>query len=168
LDRIVLEMNRLAILALVVGFLGAGTRPARGGATRPKPILAAASAVTVDVRRTVLLEGDFEFPNAVQIGYPLDIVVFQGMHFVRYRVAATPVAGTSTLLADGSLSASELPAFLGVGTPAPANVRIVTLTNSEIRVVLPADFTAGTATALLFTVLTSDTSLSNPISLVLP
>lgn len=161
-------MNRLTILALLVGFLAVGTRPAHSGATRPRPILSAASAVAVDGRRTVVLEGDFEFPNAVQVGYPLDIVVFQGTRFVRYRVAATSVGGTSDLLADGVLAASEIPAFLTVGNPAPPDVRIVTLTNSAIRVVLPADFTAGTATAVLFAVLTNDTSLSNPISLVLP
>jgi hypothetical protein len=154
-----------AVLAL--GLL-AGARLAQGGATSPQLAIAAAVGLLGEGRRAVAIEAGYDFPNAVQVGYPLQIVVFQGTRFVRYPIGGSPVTGESALLADGGLDAADLGAFLAQGTAAPADVRILTLTGSEARVALPAEFAAGTATAVLFTVLADGATLSNPLALVLP
>src|SRR5439155_965592 len=76
-------------------------------------------------QRSVALEGSFDFANAVQVAYPLNLVVFQGSRFVRYRVPGAAVAGDSPELADGQLTADELDAFGQEGSAAAAAVRIV-------------------------------------------
>jgi len=160
-------LQRLASLALVAVCLGL---PAHvlAGATSPSLVLSAASGEAADGARAVSVEGSFDFPNALQVGYPLQLVFFQGTRFARYEVAGAAVAGQSTALADGSLDEGELVGFLGDGAPAPAGVRIVTLTMTEGRVTLPAEFTAGPATAVLFTILADGSVISNPLSFVLP
>jgi hypothetical protein len=137
-------------------------------ATSPTLVVSAARATRGDARHAVIIEGTFDFANAVQVGYPLQLVVFQGTRFVRFPVGGTPRTGDTTLLADGRLDAAELPAFLAAGAPAAAEVRIVTLTGSSALVSLPASFAPGTATAQVFTVLPEEPVLSNPLALVLP
>ena len=152
----------LALLVLV--------RPAAAlaGATSPALVLGAASGEGSPGGHTVLLEGAFEFDNALQVGYPLQAVVFQKTRFVRYPIAGPPVTGTSPTLNDGVLTDAELAAFLGDGAPTPAAIRIVTVAPSSLRVTLPAQFRSGAATALLFTILPEGSVLSNQIDFVLP
>ena len=138
------------------------------GATTPTLAISAASGISGDARRTVVLETGWDYANGVQVPYALEIVVFQGTRFVRYPIDGTPVTGTSALLADGRLDPADVPAFLADGAAAPADVRIVTLVPGEARVSLPADFTAGAATAVLFAVLPDRNAFSNPLALVLP
>ena len=141
---------------------------ARAAGTTPTLILASADGAVADGARSVLLAGDFDYPNAVQVGYPLDLVVFQGTNFVRYRVAGPVVTGTSNALADGQLVSSELPSFLNDGTAAPVGVRVITLRFDQARVALPSTFTAGPATAVMFTLLPTGRMVSNPIQFTLP
>jgi hypothetical protein len=155
--------SRLLAFVLV---LAAAT--AWASATSPTLIVSAARAVHADGRHAVTIEGTFDFANAVQVGYPLQLVVFQGTRFVRYPAAGAPRTGDTALLADGRLDAAELPAFLAAGAPATADVRVVTLTATSALVALPADFAPGTATAQVFTVLPEEPVLSNPLALVLP
>jgi len=155
--------HRFLAVALV---LAAAT--AWASATSPTLIVSAARALRAESRHAVTIEGTFDFANAVQVGYPLQLVVFQGTRFVRYPATGTPRTGETALLADGRLDAAELPAFLAAGAPAPADVRLVTLTETSALVALPASFTAGTATAQVFTVLPEEPVLSNPLALVLP
>lgn len=136
-------------------------------ATSPTLIVSGARAVRADGRHAVTIEGTFDFANAVQVGYPLQLVVFQGTRFVRYPAAGAPRTGDTPLLADGRLDAAELPAFLAAGEPATADVRVVTLTATSALVALPAEFAPGTATAQVFTVLPEEPVLSNPLALVL-
>jgi hypothetical protein len=138
------------------------------GATSPTLVIASAFGIAGDARRTVVLETSWDYPNGVQVPYPLEIVVFQGPRFVRYPIHGAAVAGTSALLADGRLDAADLPGLLGAGAPAPGDVRIVTLTAGEARVALPAEFAAGVATAVLFATLPEHDVFSNPLTLVLP
>lgn len=153
-----------AVAALVV--LGAAT--ARPSATRPTLVVSAASAIRADGRYAVKIEGTFDFLNAVQVGYPLQLVVFQGTGFVRFPIGGVPHAGQTSLLADGQLDLADLSGFLAAGSPAPADVRVVSLSPTRAVVALPADFSPGTATAQAFTVLPNGSVLSNPLALVLP
>jgi hypothetical protein len=153
----------LALLALAV----AGGR-ALAGFTSPTLVLSAAHGDVGAAGRAAAFEGSFDFPNAVQVGYPLNLVVFQGSTFARYPAAGVPVAGTSAALADGTLAEAEVAAFASQGSPAAPPVRVVTMTPSAIRVTLPASFTAGPATGVLFTILADGTVLSNAIDFVLP
>lgn len=154
--------------AIVLALMLLGAMPAWPSATSPTLVVSAASATRADGRLAVTIEGTFDFANAVQVGYPLQLVVFQGTRFVRFAIGDTPRTGTTPLLADGQLALGELPAFLAAGDPAPPDVRIVTLTATHALVSLPADFAAGVATAQVFTVLPEEPVLSNPLALVLP
>ena len=140
----------------------------RASGTSPALVLSAAAGAAVGGQRSAALDGSFDFANAVQVAYPLNLVVFQGSRFVRYRVPGDAVAGNSPELADGQLSADELDAFGREGSAAPAGTRIVTLVSERIRVALPAGFTAGPTTAILYAVLPDSPVLSNPIDFTLP
>jgi hypothetical protein len=142
--------------------------PAWPSATSPTLVVSAASATRAEGRIAVSIEGTFDFLNALQVGYPLQLVVFQGTRFVRFAVGDSAHTGTAPVLADGGLVTGELPALLGAGSPAASDVRIVTLAPTRALVSLPAEFTAGTATVQLFTVLAEEPVLSNPLALVLP
>jgi len=141
---------------------------ARAGGTSPKLSLASAAGRAAEGARSAALTGSFEFPNAVEVGYPLQFAVFQGTRFVRYPVAGAPVTGTSPELADGQLTENELPAFLAEGSGAAAGVRIVSLNQTSTLLALPAEFAAGAATAVMFTVLGDKTVISNAIDFTLP
>lgn len=154
------------ILALLV--LGGLASLAHAGFTSPTLVLSAAHGEAGSVGRGAAFEGSFDFPNALEVGYPLSLVVFQGATFARYPAAAPPITGTSATLADGSLSDAELPALDGAGAPAAANVRIVTMTPSALRVTLPATFTSGPAAAVLYTMLSDGNVVSNVIPFDLP
>jgi hypothetical protein len=153
-----------ALAALVV--LGVDT--ARPSATSPTLVVSAATAIRADGRLAVTIEGTFDFLNALQVGYPLQLVVFQGTGFVRLPIGGVPHTGQASLLADGRLDVDDLAGFLAAGSPAPADVRIVSLSPTRAVVALPAAFGAGAATAQAFTVLPDGRVLSNPLVLVLP
>jgi hypothetical protein len=153
-----------ALVALVV--LGAAT--ARPSATSPTLVVSAASAIRADGRLAVTIEGTFDFLNAVQVGYPLQFVVFQGTGFVRFPIGGAPHTGETSLLADGRLDLADLSGFVDAGSPAPTDVRIVSLSPTRAVVTLPAHFSAGAASAQAFTVLPEEPVLSNPLALVLP
>lgn len=138
------------------------------GATSPTLVLGVAEGEALDGARAARFEGSFDFPNAIQVGYPLQLVVFQGTRFVRVPLVGTPRTGESPALADGTLAEGELTALLAAGAPTAAGVRIVTVTDRELRVTLPASFTAGPTRAILFAVLPEHPVLSNPIDFVLP
>jgi len=141
---------------------------ARAGATSPKLSLASAAGQVAEGARSAALTGSFEFPNAVEVGYPLQFVVFQGTLFVRYPVAGSPVSGTSPELSDGQLTENELPAFLAEGGAAAVGVRIVSLNQTSTLLAIPVEFAAGAATAVMFTVLSNKTVISNAIDFTLP
>jgi hypothetical protein len=161
--------RRLVGLAVVVGALLLRPHAAPGAATEPGPILSAASGAVAGTVRTAVVDGVFDFPNSIESGTALHLVVFQGTRFVRYPLGGgTPVSGDSGLLADGTLAQPEVATFLGAGAPAPSAVRFLTMTPDQVRVMLPATFTAGPATAVVFGIFGIDTVFSNPLTFVLP
>ena len=99
-------------LAIVLASLVAAAT-AWASATSPTLIVSAARAVAADGRRSVTIEGTFDFENAVQVGYPLQLVVFQGTRFVRFPAVGVPQTGETSLLADGRLDAAELAGSAG-------------------------------------------------------
>jgi hypothetical protein len=129
-------------------------------------VVSAASAIRAEGRYAVTIEGTFDFLNAVQVGYPLELVVFQGTTFVDFPITGGARTGLD-LLADG-LDLTDLSGFLVAGSPAAAEVRIVSLAPTRAVMTLPASFTPGAATAQVFTVLPDGRVLSNPLALVLP
>lgn len=155
------------LLGLVIG-LAMSTSIARAGFTSPPLVLSEARVAEGGGQRAVFLRGTFDFENAVQLGYPISLLVFQGATFVRFPLSGTAVVGTSSLLADGDLLDTEVDAVLAAGSPAPAGVRIVGLEPETIRATLPLTFTGGSATAIVIAVLTDGTVLSNPITFTLP
>lgn len=159
-------MKLLCCLLVMACF--ALTPVTHAGITSPTLLLSAASGIAAGGGRAVTVEGAFDFPNAVQVGYPLNLVVFQGTRFVRYPVVGGPVAGTSATLADGVLADTELTSLLQDGATVAGSTRIITLAPSQIRVALPSTFTAGATRAVLFTVLADGPVVSNPIDFTLP
>jgi hypothetical protein len=163
---VIFRRSRFRVLAAGVAL--ALSSVARAASTSPTLALSAAIGSGAGLAHGATVEGSFDFPNAVQPGYPLQLVVYQGTQFARFQVGGPVVTGASALLADGSLDQTELVAFLGQGAPAPAGVRIVTVTSSLIRVTLPSTFAPGSATAVLFTVLADGSVVSNALPFVLP
>lgn len=161
-------MLRSVLAVLLLTFAAMPPRLAESAATSPTLALSAVDVAAVDGKRTLTFAGVFDFENALQVAYPLHLVVFRGTRFVRYPVVGPAVVGDSSRLADGVLSLGELNGFLGEGTPAPAGVRLVTLTPTGGVVTLPADLGSGSATAILFTVLPEEPVRSNPLTFVLP
>jgi len=160
-----MTVRRLLSL-LVVSALAASI--AIAGFTSPTLVLSAARGDAGPAGRGAAFEGDFDFPNAVEVGYPLSLVVFQGTTFARYPAAAPPVTGTSPTLGDGVLAEAELAALDAAGGAADPSVRIVTMTPSTIRVTLPATFASGPASGVLYTILSDGSVVSNVVSFVLP
>jgi hypothetical protein len=138
------------------------------GATSPTLVLSAAHGDAGPAGRGAAFEGTFDFPNAVEVGYPLNLVVFQGTTFARYPAAAPPITGTSATLGDGMLAQGELDTLDAAGSAADASVRIVTMTPSSIRVTLPSTFTSGAAAGVLYTILPDGSVVSNVVAFVLP
>ncbi|TMA53829.1 MAG: hypothetical protein E6J76_03355 [Deltaproteobacteria bacterium] len=156
-------------LAIVAGLaLGLIAREVRAAATTPTLILTTAAPAVVGGARAVAFEGRFDFPNALEVGYPLELVIFQGAHFVRYPIAGTAHVGDSAALLAGHLDEDDVPTFDLEGAEAPADVRIVTFVPDRLRVTLPATFTAGRVTAVLFASVPHGAVVSNPIVFLLP
>lgn len=160
--------GRIAIaLALTAGLAGELAGEVRAAATTPTLVLSAAAPVAVGEARAVAFEGTFDFPNALEVGYPLALIVFQGTHFVRYPMTGRAHMGESSA-ASGRLDEDDVPTLDLEGVEAPADVRIVTFVPDRLRVTLPATFTAGRATAVLYASVPHGAVVSNPIVFVLP
>jgi hypothetical protein len=151
-------------LAVVLTF--ATTRLLQAGATTPTLALSSATATFIDTGiRLARFEAAYDYSNAVQADYDLELIVFQGESFARYPLSGPVRVGTSTALADG-LTASDLPALDAASTPAPANVRLVEIGPTEITVRVP--LFSGGATAVLVATVDEGIVLSNPLVFVLP
>jgi hypothetical protein len=158
------NMRCRILLAVVLTF--ATTRLLRAGATTPTLALSSAAATVVDAGiRSARFEAAYDYSNAVQADYDLELIVFQGENFARYPVSGPARVGSSTALADG-LTAGDLPTLEAASTPAPADVRVVEIGPTEITVRLP--LLTGGATAVLVATVDEGIVLSNPLTFVLP
>lgn len=156
-------------LVLAVGLAAGGLAgEVFAAATTPTLVLTTAAPAAVGEARAVAFEGTFDFPNALEVGYPLALIIFQGTHFVRYPLTGPAHMGESRAAVSGQLDADDVPTLDLQGVEAPADVRIVTFVPDRLRVTLPATFTAGSATAVLYASVPHGTVVSNPIIFVLP
>ena len=161
-------MRLLGASLLGMVFLVVGAFWVQAAATKPTLVIASGAGESTGDARAAVFEVSFDFLNAVQVAYPLNLVVFQGTHFVRYPASGPAVTGDSAALADGTLVDGEVAAFMGEGAPAPAEVRIVTIAADRLRVALPRTFTAGSATGELCATLPEGNALSNTVTFTLP
>ena len=140
--------TRLALLTAAL--LLAGT-PVYAANTDPTLALMRASAVRgAGGRATVTLEGSFSFADAVQLALPLEIVVTQGATSARY----TLTGNASLTVGGGPPQAVPPPGVLGM------DERTITL-------VLPAEFTAGDATAQIIATYEQKAIASNALRFTL-
>lgn len=141
--------------------------PARAGFTTPTLVIASGTVVEVDGARSAVFEAAFDFPNAVQTGYRVSLVVWQGTHFVRFPVSGPILEGSSAVLSDGALADTEVPTLFASGA-AITTARVLQLERDRIAVSLPPGFAAGAASAILATMPSEGSAVSNTIGLVLP
>jgi hypothetical protein len=141
--------------------------PAGAAGTDPTLALTSAEAVAVAGNTMVRLHGSVQFDDLLQFSFPAGVILFQGSNFVRVPMSGAAVSGTASLLAGG-LADTELFTLLGLGGPAPAPAQLISLQPSEVRIALPAGFSSGAATAVVYAVLEGDPFLSNAIEVTLP
>lgn len=161
-------MRLLGASLLGMVWLLTGALWVRAAATKPALAITSGVGESTGDARAAVFEVTFDFLNAVQVAYPLQLIVFQGTHFVRYPASGPAVVGDSAELADGVLSDAEVATFMSEGSPAPAGVRIVTMAPDHLRVALPSSFTAGATVGELFATLAEGNALSNTLSFSLP
>jgi hypothetical protein len=142
-------------------FLGFATT-VHGGSTDPVLVIGEASISAGQPARVVHLLGSWGFDDALQLDYPLSVVVSQGSSFVRFPFGGPPVAGTFAGLSDG-LAASEIAALESAGSPSAA-ASISHLALHEMTLALPAVFAPGGVRVVLYVSLPGEgTFLSNPV-----
>jgi hypothetical protein len=143
-------------------------RLAWAGATTPDLILASGSTMLGSGGVwTLSLTAAYDYSNAVQAAYDLELIVHQGQTFVRFPLSGSARTGMSPALADG-LGTADLPALDAASALAPAGVRVVSFDATSIIVTLPPSFQAGAVTASLAATVDEGPVLSNPLGLVLP
>lgn len=157
---------RIPIIAAAAALWVAALAPAaRGGSTDPMLVIGQATAAGGSPARIVNLLGAWGFDDALQIDYPLSIVVSQGTSFVRYPVGGSPESGTYSGLADG-LSIAEIPALESAGGLA-SSASIQRLARHEMTLALPATFASGAVTVVLYVSIPGEgTFLSNTVETV--
>jgi hypothetical protein len=158
-------LNARLLLAAVALLPLAGS--AMAGATTPTLLVASATVVGSGAARTVTFDVAYDYENAVQADYEIELVVFQGRDFARYPISGTARVGSSAALDDG-LAAADLPALDAAATPAPATVRPVVIAADRVTVSLPASFAPGSATVAFVATVEEGVVLSNPLDFTLP
>jgi hypothetical protein len=148
----------------------AAIAPPAGNAAGTDPTMAMDSAegfAAANGTRAVLASGAFSFDDLMQFSFPTGLIVTQGSNFARYDLNGEARSGSSAAVADG-VSALEIPGLLAAGSPASAPAALQKAQPGSILVTLPASFTAGTATAIFYTVIGGDPFVSNAVNVVLP
>jgi hypothetical protein len=137
------------------------------GATTPTLVVATGTVTAASGGRTATFEAAFDYENAVQADYDLELIVVQGRQFARYPVSGAPRVGESAAL-DDVLALGDLPALDAASTPAPAGVRVLSVGPSSMSVVFPATIGAGQASAALAATVDEGPLLSNPLVVMVP
>ncbi len=142
--------------------------PAGARAGSFEPVLAIGQVVARHAGQSALVEvtGNFGFDDALQIEFPLNLVVYQGKEFVRYPLGGEPISGTFVPLSSG-LQARQIPHLEAKGE-FESEAEIIRLEPNRITVSLPPKFEDGSITAILYVVgPTQGAFLSNPVSTTL-
>jgi hypothetical protein len=161
-------MTHVRTLLVATGLLATLAAPAHGGGSSPLLSLASADAfATSGGVRSVDVHGSFNFEDVVEGVFPAGLVVFQGTHFARFDQAGVVADGDASLLADG-LAASEVPALVALGAPAATPAALGQLRTDRVTVVLPAGFSPGAASVVLYAVYEGVGYASNTLAVTLP
>ncbi len=142
--------------------------PAGARAGSFEPVLAIGQVVARHAGQSALVEvtGNFGFDDALQIEFPLNLVVYQGKEFVRYPLGGEPISGTFVPLRSG-LQARQIPHLEAKGE-FESEAEIIRLEPNRITVSLPPKFEDGSITAIFYVVGPSQGAfLSNPVSTTL-
>src|SRR5205814_552414 len=98
-------------------FLVVGAFWVQAAATKPTLVIASGAGESTGDARAAVFEVSFDFLNAVQVAYPLNLVVFQGTHFVRYPASGPAVTGDSAALAAALLGMAFSTPVAGTSFP---------------------------------------------------
>jgi hypothetical protein len=121
---------------------------ARAGSTDPVLVIGQARASGTPARLVDLL-GAWGFDDALQVAYPLNVVVIQGTSFVRFPVGDAAESGTLAGLSDG-LAIGEIAALEAAGSPS-SDAAIVRFALHEMTLALPGGFAPGSVDVVLYT-----------------
>jgi hypothetical protein len=136
--------------------------------TDPTLALSAADAIAVPSGAVgVNIAGVSSFDDLMQFSFPAGVFVHQGSRFARFDFAGGVTEGNDARVQNG-ISPGELPSLLSAGSPAAPPAALTQLRADRIAVSLPAGFSAGVATAVVYAILEGDAFLSNPITFVIP
>ncbi len=152
-------------IAVMAGLL-IGPGEARAGSF--EPILAIGQVVARHAGESALVEvtGNFGFDDALQVDFPINLIVYQGKEFVRYTLGGEPSSGSFIPLQSG-LAARQIP-HLEANSEFEAEAEIVRLEPNRLLVSLPPKFEDGSITAVLYIVdPTLGPFLSNTVSTTL-
>ena len=158
--------SRILLSAILVAAM-AGL--ARAGATTPTlAVQTATGTFSAGSKRLISFSVAYDYSNAIQADYDVELIVFQGNSFVRFPVSGTARVGSSAALGDG-LTASDLPALDAASSPASDDVRLVTVEPTRLTVTLPATFASQSgANVVLVATVDEGTILSNPLFFNVP
>lgn len=138
-------------IAAVMASLLIGLAQAHAGSCTPT--LAIGQVVARPAGQTAIVEvtGTFGFDDLLQVEFPLNLVIYQGKHFVRYPLGGTPQSGTFIPVQNG-LEGRHIERLERNGHDEP-EARLIRLEPHRLVVVLPPTIGDGTITALLYIVL---------------
>ncbi len=123
--------------------------------------------VTHDGVQSLTVFGMFNYDDLLQFSVPAGLIISQGSQFVRYDISGQIAEGTSPAIANG-IVATDIPALLGLGTPACGPATLTQLRVDRISVTLPADFSPGPVSVILYAVPDGSPFVSNAVSATLP
>ncbi len=126
--------------------------PAEARAGSFEPILAIGQVVAQHAGQSALVEvtGNFGFDDALQVDFPVNLIVYQGKEFVRYPLGGEPSSGTFIPLQSG-LEARQIP-YLEANSEFEPEAEIVRLEPKRLLVSLPPKFEDGLITAILYVI----------------
>ena len=142
--------------------------PAGARAGSFEPILAIGQVVARHAGQSAIVEvtGNFGFDDALQIDFPVNLLVYQGKEFVRYPLGQAPISGAFIPLRNG-LKARQI-SHLETKGEVESEAEIIRLRPNRITVFLPPKFEDGSITAILYVVDPYQGAfLSNPVSTTL-
>lgn len=161
-----LRHHAAAVAAVVSLCLVAPATAHAGGSSPVLSITAGQGFATTAAARSLAVSGSFNFDDLVQFIFPAGLVVWQGSHFVCFEVDGSVREGDAAFVADG-ITRGEVQALRRAGA-ATASARMVELRGDRLVVALPAGFTAGSVSAMLYADFDGDQFTSNAVTVPLP
>ena len=107
------------------------------------------------------VQGTFNYEDLLQFSYPAGVILFRGNEFTRYDLSGAIISGVSTLVSDGIVDLDVIP-LLSIGAASGAPASVVKLRPGEISVALPAGFSPGLTSAILYGVVNDDLGSPGP------